>query len=95
MMIMVMTLVFCRTLNLMCSKYSDPQHFLKHNNLLKVVKFMAEQGMCERWHWGSKLGPKWQSRVRVRVGEFMTLNLDNSMLVKNMAVQLLREGGKK
>lgn len=34
-----------RTLNSLCSKYSDPQHFLKHNNLLKVVKFMAEQGI--------------------------------------------------
>lgn len=50
-----------KTLNALCSKYNNPQQFLKHNNLLKVVNFMATN--------------------------------DSSMLVKNMAVLLLREGG--
>ena len=51
-----------RTLNVMCSKHDDPSHFLKENNLLKVVRFMAQN--------------------------------DLSNLVKNMAVALLKEGGK-
>jgi len=51
-----------RALNTMCSKYQDPQHFLKHNNLLKIVRFMASR--------------------------------DSSLLVKNMAVHLLKEGGR-
>jgi len=51
-----------RTLNVLCSKCDDPSHFLKENNLLKVVRFMAQN--------------------------------DLSNLVKNMAVTLLKEGGK-
>lgn len=51
-----------KSLNSLCSKYTDPPHFLKHNNLLKVVKFMASN--------------------------------DNSLLVKNMAKVLIKEGGK-
>lgn len=51
-----------RTLIALCTKHKDPPHFLKENNLLKVVKFMASN--------------------------------DHSKLVKNMAVQLLKEGGK-
>jgi hypothetical protein len=50
-----------KSLTIICSRSSDPPHFLKNNNLLKVVKYMAEN--------------------------------DNSALVKNMAVTLLKEGG--
>eukprot|EP01114_Cavostelium_apophysatum_P023823 TRINITY_DN90_c0_g1_i3.p1 TRINITY_DN90_c0_g1~~TRINITY_DN90_c0_g1_i3.p1 ORF type:complete len:1113 (+),score=446.88 TRINITY_DN90_c0_g1_i3:1211-4549(+) len=50
-----------RSLNAMVNKYHDPPRFLKQNNLLKVVKFMAAN--------------------------------DSSNLVKNMAFQLLKDGG--
>lgn len=50
-----------RSLTIICTKSSDPPHFLKNNSLVKVVMYMAEN--------------------------------DNSALVKNMAITLLKEGG--
>jgi hypothetical protein len=53
-------LALLRTLHILCSKYGSSAYFLRDNNLIKVVEFMAEK--------------------------------DSSMLVRNMAQQLLKEG---
>jgi hypothetical protein len=66
-----------KSLNLICSKCSDPPHFLKNNALLKVVKcilFVLE--------------------IPVLVYNVDMATNDSSLLVRNMAQQLLKDGGK-